>query len=70
MTVSELSRLLKDVSGESAQHEARLLVSRFGGCSMSDILLKNPDVCSEELNEAVRRRLNNEPIAYIFGETE
>ena len=70
MTVSELSRLLKDVSGESADHEARLLISRFGGYSFSDILLKNPDVTSKELTEAVKCRLNNEPLAYIFGETE
>ncbi len=70
MTASELSRLLSDVSGESAEYEARLLISHFGHYTFSDILLKNPDICSKELNEAVKRKLNNEPLAYIFGETE
>ena len=70
MKVTELRKLLKDVAGESAEYEARLFMSHFGGYSASDILLKNPDVSSEELKEAVERRLNNEPLAYIFGETE
>lgn len=70
MTVTELKKLLKDVSGESAEYEARLLMSHFGGYSASDILLKNPDFSSEELKDALERRMNNEPLAYIFGETE
>ena len=70
MTVTELKKLLKDVSGESAEYEARLLMSHFGGYSASDILLKNPDFYSEELKDALERRMNNEPLAYIFGETE
>lgn len=70
MRVDELKELLKDVSKESAEYEARLLLSHFGGYSASDILLHNPDFSSEEFKEAVERRLNNEPLAYIFGETE
>ena len=70
MTASELSKLLSGVSGESAEYEARLLISHFGCCTFSDILLKNPDIYSEKLNEAVTRRLKSEPLAYILGETE
>lgn len=70
MKVKEISEALIPVANDNADYEARLLFSFYSGLSFSQILAENPDFSSKELEAAVQRRLENEPLAYILGFTE
>ncbi len=70
MTVFEIAEKLSNVSQGDAEYEAKLLLSHFGGFSFSQILSDNPDFNSEELHDAIKKRLEHTPIAYILGQTE
>ena len=70
MKVKEIREALLPVAKDSADYEARLLFSFYSGLSHSQILAENPDFYSEELAEAIERRLKYEPLAYILGFTE
>ncbi len=70
MTVTEIREALIPVANENADYEARLLFSFYSGLSFSQILAENPDFSSRDLESALKRRLENEPLAYILGYTE
>ncbi len=68
MKLSELRSRLLAAGIEEADPEARILFSHYGGFSDAALLGTDPELASPPLEEAVRRRLAREPLAYILGE--
>ena len=75
MTVKELYKKvcskLADGNIDSADYEARILMSEILGFSLSDLFIKlNDDVCTEselQLINCCERRISGEPLQYILG---
>ena len=71
MTLSEIVRTLREAGIEDAPWEARLLASHFTGWSPARLMTAGNEeltALSPELENAVRRRANREPLQYIVGE--
>ena len=67
MTLKEAEKLLTDAEIEDARHEARIIFAAVGGEPIYKLL--SPSYSSEnpEVEGAVLRRANREPLAYIIG---
>lgn len=66
-----LTRALASAGIEEARHEAALLLEHFAGASRGTLLLDRDRVYDvPPLEEAVRRRLEREPLQYILGTWE
>ncbi len=70
MKYSELTARLGAANIPSPAFEARLLLSHYAALSDTEILLGDPEADSPMLTDAVSRRIQGEPLAYILGETE
>ncbi len=73
MTLREIEAALTSagIAPEDAAFEARLLAARYTGISEARLLtMKDEDLPSPALSEAVRRRKTREPLQYILGEWE
>ena len=70
MKLCDISARLRDAGIDSADFEARLLVSHFTGISESRLIAdRDTDLPeSTSLLEAVKRRCTREPLQYILGE--
>ncbi len=68
MKLSELRDRLSEAGIDGAAEEARLLLSHFSGLSAAALLGQDPSCDDPALTEAVRRREQREPLAYILGE--
>jgi release factor glutamine methyltransferase len=75
MTIAKVLRLIQkklfSVSGEFAQSEAERLLTFLFECTRSELYLagqkKLPPVMHKLLDAIVKRRLKDEPLAYILG---
>lgn len=67
MKLSEAIKILNDASVPNASYDARVLFETVGGLSRTALFGNDPEVLSEELSFAVRRRANREPLQYIIG---
>ncbi len=71
MNYREICALLESAGIENAQAEAGLLLEHFCGVRVSELLFrKGEDFCCGELERAVRRRVQREPLQYLLGEWE
>lgn len=71
MNYREICALLESAGIEDAQAEAGLLLERFCGVRASELLFrKSEDFCSDELENAVHRRMQRQPLQYLLGEWE
>ncbi len=71
MNYREICELLGRAGIENAQAEAGLLLEHFCGVRASELIFrKNEDFCSEELENAVHRRMQREPLQYLLGKWE
>lgn len=68
MKLSEATKRLSDAGIENARGEAIMLFEHFGGFRKSDLLVGNPESCSDELCAAISLRETREPLQYILGE--
>lgn len=68
MTFKEAVATLHMAGIEEAQTEARILFTELGGVASYKLHTENPAVNDPRLEEAIKRRLHHEPLAYILGE--
>jgi len=69
MTLREIRTLLQNAGIDNAAGEARILASHFTGLSSARLMaIGEEDLSVPALEEALRRRLNREPLQYILGE--
>ena len=69
MRLSEAKRILKEAGIEDHSFDARAIFSEIGGVRPADMIGNDPDLCSEEVLLAVKRRAAREPLQYILGYT-
>jgi len=75
--IREISQVLLPVCGESSLYEAEQILQFVFQCSRSDLYLNNKGIYKEpvsnetrlQLDAIVKRRLNDEPLAYVLGRT-
>ena len=67
MKLSEAVKILREAGVPDALYDARALYETFGELSRTELFGNDPDVSSEKLSEAVRRRAEREPLQYIIG---
>ena len=67
MTLKEAEKLLSDAGIEDSRHEARIIFAAVGGEPIYKLLSPSYDCESEEVRDAVLRRAQREPLAYIIG---
>ena len=67
MKLSEAIKILTEAGVENPRHDARCLFMHLAGMSMSELLLNDTSCDSKELEAAVERRRNREPLQYIIG---
>lgn len=74
MVIKELIRELSAQIKENGAFEARELFMCISGMSLTDVIIKGGDEVSEEtekrVREAVKRRVEGEPLQYIMGFAE
>lgn len=70
MRLSELTERLRRAGIENAREEARLLFSHLGGYRREELLLSDPTLTGDEIEEAARRRERREPLQYIIGRVD
>ena len=70
MKLSEAIKILTEAGVENPSHDARELFRKIAGCK--DYELFSPTVCSDspELQDAIKRRSEREPLQYILGEVD
>lgn len=68
----KIAEELKKNHVEDAEFEAKIIISHYGNCSVSEAFFKDELDFSEsdltEIKSAVRRRIEGEPLQYIIGE--
>lgn len=67
MTLTEAEKILADAGIEDARHEARIIFATVGGEPLYKLLTPSYKTESEEAKNAVYRRADREPLAYIIG---
>ena len=67
MTLKEAEKLIADAGIEDARHEARIIFAAVGGEPIYKLLTPDYSSESKEVEEAVLRRAQREPLAYIVG---
>ena len=67
MTLKEAEKLLADAGIEDARHEARIIFAAVGGEPIYKLLSPDYSTESPEVADAVRRRVERKPLAYIVG---
>lgn len=67
MKLSEAIKILSDAGVPSARHDARELFMRIGGMSLAELISADASCDAPELESAIERRKNREPLQYIIG---
>ena len=67
MKFSEAVKLLCDGGVENPAFDAAMLFEHFSGVSRVGISARDPDCQSPDLEEAVKKRAQREPLQYIIG---
>ena len=67
MRLSEAVKILRDAGVENPRHDARELFMHFGGIDISELLSGDAFCNREDLEAAIERRKNREPLQYIIG---
>jgi release factor glutamine methyltransferase len=68
-TYNEIKSILKEAKIEDAGFETDVLISRFCGISMSQLPLVRGEIfTSDELSEAIEKRVQRYPLQYLVGE--
>ena len=68
MTLRELEERLSSAGIANAQTEAAILVGHFCGVPFSHVpMMRDSELASAVLDDAVNRRLSGEPLQYILG---
>ena len=70
MNYNELLERLNKISPEESEYEARILIEAFTKFQYSYVLRHRDADLGIELDSAVERRKNHEPLQYIVGEWE
>lgn len=71
MNLKTIEKALIDASIDDAKYEALLLAEEFSGLSKAHLMAnKDEEIKSSELENAVNRRINHEPLQYILGKWE
>ncbi len=70
ITLKEAEELLRRAGVTEYAHDARALFRRFGSFKPYEIITKDRECSSNELDDALRRRAEREPLAYILGEVD
>lgn len=69
MTYNKAIALLREAGIENAETDAAILFEYFGGIAPHSLpFMKNEEVDSPELEDAIKRRIAREPLQYIIGE--
>ena len=69
MTYNKATVLLREAGIENAEIDAAILFEHFGGIASHSLpFMKNEEVDSPELEDAIKRRIAREPLQYIIGE--
>lgn len=68
MTFHEAKETLRVAGIEEAETEARIIFSELGGIPAYKLHTENPTSTDPRVSDAVMRRTNREPLAYILGE--
>lgn len=68
MKLTDAIRLLRESGVTDPVYDARELFAHFCGVSRAALFGADPDIDSEELSRAVKRRRKREPLQYIIGE--
>jgi len=72
--IKNASQTLKDHNISSYELDAEVILSNIMGVSKEYIIAKNKEILSEKIikkyNIAIKRRIKNEPTAYILGKKE
>jgi release factor glutamine methyltransferase len=73
-TINEASKTLKDHNIESHNLDAQILLSEIMGVSREFLISRSKTYITKEVRQkyynAIKRRIKNEPIAYITGKRE
>ena len=73
-TINQASKVLKDNNIKSHNLDAQILLSEIMGISREFLILRSKIYITKEVREkyykAIKRRIKNEPIAYITGKRE
>ena len=67
MKLSEAKKILLAAGVPDAEYDAEVLFSDIGGAKRSSLIFTDPDIESDELSNAVKRRAEREPLQYIIG---
>lgn len=70
MNYNELLVRLEKISGEESEYEAKILVESFTEFKYYFVINHREIDLGEELESAVKRRENHEPLQYVVGEWE
>ena len=69
MTYNKATSLLREAGIENAEIDAAILFEHFAGIAAHSLpFMKNEEVDSPGLTEAINRRIAREPLQYIIGE--
>ena len=69
MTYNKATALLREAGIENAEIDAAILFEHFGGIAPHSLpFMKNEEIDSPELLDAIKRRITREPLQYIIGE--
>ncbi len=70
----QMKKKLQQAGSKNAQFDIKLIISHFTGINRLELNLHSKDIVQEniqfEIKQAVQRRIKQEPLQYIFGETE
>ena len=67
MTLKEAEELLLGAGIEDARHEARIIFAEVGGEPLYKLLTPSYSSESPEVEKALKRRAEREPLAYVIG---
>ncbi len=69
MTYNKATALLREAGIENAELDAAILFEHFGGIAPHSLpFMKNEEVDSPLLEDAIKKRIAREPLQYIIGE--
>ncbi len=70
MKLSEAVKILADAKVPSPRHDARELFMKVGGMSLTELISGDASCDLPELQAAIDRRKNREPLQYIIGSVD
>ena len=70
LTLSSVIRKFREAGIEDAAYEAKALFTRFGGFEPYNLVFGDPECSSPELFDAVNKRLERIPFAYVVGDAD